>query len=168
MFHLHTRRRSRAFSTRRPSGSRKYRSSCSLTIRTSMTWEAGTQHRRALVAAVQPISMAVVAAHSLYLAVLQHPGEFHLLFTPQIVCTIGCLIFPCKICDQLHFLRGGEMGFRTRKEQIYGELFFSSNFCIIVTPLISDDVQIASLIRYLPQTRMLVTQDPMVIWLAPL
>ena len=60
------------------------------------------------------------------------------------------------------------MGFRTRKEQIYGELFFSSNFCIIVTPLISDDVQIASLIRYLPQTRMLVTQDPMVIWLAPL
>ena len=100
MFHLHTRRRSRAFSTQRPSGSRKYRRSCSLAIRTSMTWEAGTQHRRALVAAIQPILMAVVAAHSLYLAVLQHPGEFHLLLTSQIVCTISCLIFPCKICDQ--------------------------------------------------------------------
>ena len=74
----------------------------------------------------------------------------------------------CSLSGDPKEARGGEKGLRTGKEQIYGELFLSSNFCIIVTPLISDDVQIASLIRYLPQTRMLVTQDPMVIWLAPL
>lgn len=120
-----------------------------------------------------------------YLAALPNPGEFHLRV--HILNCLYCqsLFLHAKYLISSLFLdqkeaRAGGKGLRTGREQIYGELFLSANFCIIdfrvmlYLPCISDDIQIASLIIWVHiviylnycRMRMLVTQDPMVIQLA--